>query len=50
MCPAVRGSTHQVSTVSLHENLCDALAVTVVLVVSTVRGLYSAGSGSPSED
>ena len=30
------------------ENLCDALAV--VLVVSTVRGLYSAGSGSPSED
>ena len=30
------------------ENLCDALAV--VLVLNTVWGLYSAGSGSPSED
>ena len=28
--------------------MCDALAV--ALVVSTVQGLYSAGSGSPSED
>ena len=51
----MRGSTHQVSTVSLHEyqkNLCDALAV--VLVLNTVRerggGLCSVGSGSPSED
>ena len=42
------GSTHQVRTISLHENLCDAVAV--VLVLNTVRGLYSAVSGSPSED
>ena len=28
--------------------MCDALAV--VLALSTVQGLYNAGSGSPSED
>ena len=30
------------------ENLCDTLAV--VLVLSTVKGLYSAGSSSTSQD
>ena len=38
---------NQVSTVSLYENLFNALAI--VLVVSTVQE-YSTGSGSPSED